>query len=120
MTRLALWQEEVEEVVQAVEGGPDMNRVILLSLMVLLPTVATLIVVYGGLRLKGLLARIPRITKPEDVDAYRTEAALHRTLGAAIKPLLVSLPFRAVEAQAMALPCANEDLRKSYLDAVNG
>ena len=153
MALLALWQEEAEEVVQAVAApGPDTNRILLLSLMILLPAVATIIVIYGGTRLKALLKRIPRINRPEDVDAYRTEAALHRSLGAAIKPLLgianalflvdlfvfdgpisdvlysivpsivsllVSLPFRAVEAQAMALPCASEDLRKSYLDAVN-
>jgi hypothetical protein len=153
MALVTAWQEEAEEVVQAAAApGPDMNRIILLSLMILLPAVATLVVVYGGLRLKALLARIPRISTQAHLEAYRTEAALHRTLGAAIKPmlgianalflvdllvfdgpisdvmysivpsivcLLVSLPFRAVEARAHALPCDNDDLRRAYLDAVN-
>ena len=153
LTTLLALQEEAEEVAEAVAApaGPDTNRIILLSLMILLPAVSTLIVVYGGLRLKALLRRIPRIASQAHLEAYRSEAALHRTLGAAIKPmlgianalflvdllvfngpisdvmysivpsivcLLVSLPFRAVEAQAHALPCDNDDLRKAYLEAV--
>ena len=150
---IAWIQDAAEEVEQIPAAGTDWNRVILLSLMVLLPLVATLIVVVGGLRLKGLLARIPRISTRAQLDDLRKEAVLHRTLGGVIKPLLgianalfivdlfvfdgplsdilysivpsivsilVSLPFQALEAQANALPCDNEELKKEWLEIRQG
>lgn len=144
--------EEVEQIPVAA-GGTDWNRVILLSLMVLLPLVSTLIVAVVGMRLKGLLARIPRITTRAQLDELRKESALHRTLGGVIKPLLgianalffvdlfvfdgplsdilysivpsivailVSLPFQALEAQANALPCDNEELKKEWMEIRQG
>lgn len=132
-------------------AGPDTTRIVLLSLMILLPLISAGIVVFAGLRLKALLARIPRIATPAHVDEYRQESALHNVLAGAVKPMLgianalfvldlfvfdgpmsdilysilpsiacilLSLPFRAIEARAMALPCDNEDLRKAFLEAV--
>ncbi len=90
MELLAWIQEAAEEVeeIPVAAAGTDWNRVILLSLMVLLPLVATLIVVVVGFRLKALLARIPRISTRAHLDDLRKESALHSTLGGVIKPLL--------------------------------
>lgn len=131
-----------------VEGGGA--RTFVIALMVAFPLITTGIVAWGGLRLKALLARVPRIATRKDLEIYVQEYKLHDMLGTLVKALLgianalffidlfvldgplsdlfysitpsivcilVSLPFKAVEARANDLECANEDLRKEWAAA---
>lgn len=74
------------EPLQAAGGMPA--RTVVLALMVILPTIGTLVVLFGGLRLRALFKRIPRIQSRAHLDAYRSEHKLHSVLGALLKPLL--------------------------------
>lgn len=140
---VALWLREDGD-----SGGLS-ARTVVLALMVILPSVCTVLVVFGGLRLKAILRRIPRISSRSDLEVLRSEHRLHSTLASLIKPLLglgnilflvdllflggvlldvlysvlpsiasilISLPFRAVEQQANDLPCADEALRKEWVE----
>ena len=122
-------------------------RDFVITLMIGLPLITMGIVVWGGLRLKALLARVPRIASKKDLEIYAAEHKLHDMLGTLIKALLgianalfivdlfildgpitdlfysiapslvcilVSLPFRAIDAKANDLECANDDLRKEW------
>lgn len=75
-----LLQDEVSE--------GSSSRTFVLALMVALPLLTSLIVAWGGLRLKGLLARVPRIGSPKDLDLYVKEWKLHDTLGVLVKAFL--------------------------------
>jgi hypothetical protein len=138
-----------EEAVSEGASGGMPARTVVLALMVLLPAICSLLVVFGGLRLKALLKRVPRIASRKDLEALRSEHRLHAILALLIKAFLgianvlflvdlfflegpvtdlfysvipslvsigVSLPFRAVEQQVNELPCANEDLRKEWVE----
>ncbi|HEX7900121.1 MAG TPA: hypothetical protein VF950_20300 [Planctomycetota bacterium] len=59
-----------------------------IGLMVGLPLLTTGIVVWAGLRLKALLARIPRIATKKDLEIYAAEHKLHDMLGTLVKCLL--------------------------------
>lgn len=144
---LNLPRESVEGV-EGVDGGSA--RTFVLAIMVAFPLITTGIVAWGGLRLKALLARVPRIASRKDLEIYVKEYKLHDMLGALVKALLgianalffvdlfvldgplsdlmysitpsifcilVSLPFRAIEARANDLECASEDLRKDWAAA---
>jgi hypothetical protein len=63
-------------------------RDFVLTLMVGLPAVSIVVLVCGGLRLKGLLSRVPRIASKKDLDLYAAEHKLHDLLGTLIKGLL--------------------------------
>jgi hypothetical protein len=63
-------------------------REFVILLMVGLPAVSILVLVWGGLRLKALLARVPRIASKKDLDLYAAEHKLHDLLGTLIKGLL--------------------------------
>ena len=122
-------------------------REFVIALMVGLPLLTMGVVIWGGLRLKALLARVPRIASKKDLEVYAAEHKLHDMLGTLIKALLgianalfvvdlfildgpitdlfysvtpsiacilVSIPFRAIDAKANDLECANDDLRKEW------
>jgi hypothetical protein len=122
-------------------------RDFVITLMIGMPLLTMGIVVWGGLRLKALLSRVPRIASKKDLEIYAAEHKLHDMLGTLIKALLgianalfvvdlfildgpitdlfysvtpsiacilVSIPFRAIDAKANDLECANDDLRKEW------
>ena len=126
------------------------GRDVVIVLMVALPLLTAGIVTWGGLRLKALLANVPRIATRKDLDLYVAEYKLHDMLGTLMKCLLgvanalfivdlfilegplsdilysilpsiacilISLPFRPIEAKANDLDCATDDLRKAWNDA---
>lgn len=64
------------------------SRSFVLTLMVALPLVAAGLVVWGGLRLKALLQRVPRIAKRADLELYQKEHRLHGTLAALNKAFM--------------------------------
>src|SRR6185436_7521845 len=104
-------------------------------------------VVFGGLRLKGILKRIPKITGKAHLDTLRAEHRLHGTMallirvllgissvlffidlwildgpitdlfysiGPSLLSILISMPFRKIEAEINELPCATEELREEW------
>jgi hypothetical protein len=83
-TMLALIQEE--EAVLAGDGNS--HRTLVLALMVLLPAVSTLLIVIGGLRLRSLLRRIPRITSRAHLETLGAEHRLHAILALLIRAFL--------------------------------
>jgi len=64
------------------------SRDVVITLMIALPVLTIGIVVWGGLRLKALLARVPRIASKKDLEIYAAEHKLHDMLGTLIKALL--------------------------------
>lgn len=78
----------LQEAEPAQAAGGMSARTFVLALMVILPTLSTLIVVFGGLRLRSLLKRIPKIANRAHLDAYRSEHKLHSTLAVLIKAFL--------------------------------
>ena len=123
------------------------GRDVVIVLMVALPLLTIGIVTWGGLRLKALLARVPRIATRKDLELYVAEYKLHDMLGTLMKCLLgvanalfvvdlfilegplsdifysiipsiacilISLPFRPIEAKANDLDCATDELRKEW------
>ena len=63
-------------------------RDVVLILMVALPLLTIGIVTWGGLRLKALLAKVPRIATRKDLELYVAEYKLHDMLGTLMKCLL--------------------------------
>lgn len=63
-------------------------RDFVITLMVGLPLLTMCVVIWGGLRLKALLARVPRIASKKDLEIYGAEHKLHDMLGTLIKALL--------------------------------
>lgn len=87
---LTLLQEADEFVRDAASssGGGSSNRTLVIALMILLPMISTGIVVFGGLRLKGMLKRMPKIANRSHLEAYQAEHKLHSMLAVLIKALL--------------------------------
>jgi hypothetical protein len=63
-------------------------RDFVITLMIGLPVLTMGIVVWGGLRLKALLARVPRIASKKDLEVYAAEHKLHDMLAVLIKAFL--------------------------------
>ena len=80
--------EDVEKAVAAAHSGGMSARTAVIALMILLPAVCSGMVIFGGLRLKGLLKRIPKITGKAHLDTLRKESHLHGTLALLIKAFL--------------------------------
>lgn len=78
---------EAEAAIPAVHSGTS-SRTVVLALMVILPALCSGMVIFGGLRLKGILKRIPKITGKTHLDTLRAESKLHGTMGLLIKVLL--------------------------------
>jgi hypothetical protein len=85
---LSFIQEAAEQEGPAAAGGGISSRTFVLALMVLLPAVSTLMVVVGGLRLKALLKRIPKISSKAHLEALRSEHRLHSTMALLIRAFL--------------------------------
>jgi len=80
--------EEIEKAVPMVPSGGTSARTAVLALMILLPAICSGMVIFGGLRLKGLLKRIPKITGKAHLETLRKESHLHGTMALLIKALL--------------------------------
>jgi len=88
---MRLVQEAAEDGVMAVpaaHSGGMSARTAVIALMILLPVVCSGMVIFGGLRLKGLLRRIPKITGKAHLDMLRKESHLHGTLALLIRAFL--------------------------------
>lgn len=144
----ALLLQEVEEIVPPAHAGGSSARTVTIVLMVLLPAISTAMVIFGGLRLKGILKRIPKISSKSHLDTLRAEHKLHGTMallirvllgissvlffidlwildgpltdlfysiGPSLLSILISMPFRKIEAEINELPCATEELREEWV-----
>ncbi len=86
-----LVQEAAEEIEKATPMAPSEGtsaRTAVLALMILLPAICSGMVIFGGLRLKGILKRIPKITGKAQLDTLRKESQLHGTMALLIKAFL--------------------------------
>ena len=63
-------------------------RSFVLTLMAAFPLIAACAVLWGGLRLKSLLARVPRIATRGDLELYEKEHRLHGMLATLNKALM--------------------------------
>jgi hypothetical protein len=85
MELLLLLQEGEEPTAQA--GGLS-SRAFVLGLMVALPAICTILVVIGGLRLRGILKKIKVIQGPRELDILRRESAIQGAMARLVKPML--------------------------------
>lgn len=78
----------LQEAAPSVPSGGAPARTVVLALMVLLPAICSGMVIFGGLRLKGLLKQIPKITGKVHLETLRKESHLHGTMALLIKAFL--------------------------------
>lgn len=91
LTLASLLQEAAEEIEKAApmaHSGGMTARHAVLALMILLPAICSGMVIFGGLRLKGLLKRIPKITSKAHLETLRKESHLHGTMALLIRAFL--------------------------------
>ncbi|HLF93121.1 MAG TPA: hypothetical protein VJB14_06655 [Planctomycetota bacterium] len=79
---------EIEKAAPMARSGGMTARHAVLALMILLPAICSGMVIFGGLRLKSLLKRIPKITSKAHLETLRKESHLHGTMALLIRALL--------------------------------
>lgn len=81
-------QEMSEQAPDSAPAGGISSRTFVLALMILLTAASLLMVVFAGLRLKGLLKRIPKVSSKSLLDTLLSEHKLHSTMAVLIRAFL--------------------------------